>query len=374
MPPLAGGIAHDLNNVLAPILLSIELFRLEETNPERMKLLDHMENSARHGANLVKQVLSFTRGAEGTHVVIDLRHLARDLQRIIQDTFPKNIVLQIESAPGLWPLKADATQLHQVLMNLCLNARDAMPPDGGQLTLGMRNMVLDDLFAGMMPAAKPGNYVVLSVQDTGFGIPDEIRERIFDPFFTTKEVGRGTGLGLGTVQTIVKGHGGLIDVASEPGQGATFTIYLPASAGSSAETVAEPQTEWAAGEGELLLVVDDEEGIRAITRKLLEHCGYRVLLAGNGAEAVALYRERGPEIAAVLTDMAMPVMDGPATIVALRSLAPAVKIVGSSGNTSDGGLSQILELGVQHFIRKPYTAEALLKVFAEVLQRTNEGG
>ena len=364
---LAGGIAHDLNNVLAPILISIDLFRIDETNPERLDLLRSIEKSAQHGAELVRQVLSFARGMEGDFVELDLRHIARDLQQILRDTFPKNIDFALKSARDLWTVRADATQVHQVLMNLFVNARDAMP-GGGRLTLALENIVIDDANMSVNPDAKVGPFVVMQVEDTGAGIPPEIRERIFDPFFTTKEVGKGTGLGLATVLTIVKGHGGFIDVHSVPGKGSKFSVYLPVgSAAGPAEVAAAENKRLPQGNGELVLLADDEESVRYVTRKTLERFGYRVILASNGAEAVALYARHRPDVAVVLIDMAMPIMDGPAAIVALRSINPEVKIVCSSGHVSNGDVTKALGAGGQHFVSKPYTAEALLKVLAQAL-------
>ncbi|MBL9210701.1 MAG: PAS domain S-box protein [Opitutaceae bacterium] len=364
---LAGGIAHDLNNVLAPILISIDLFRTDESDPDRLELLRTIEKSAQHGAELVKQVLSFARGMEGNFVEVNLRHLARDLQQIVRDTFPKNIEFHLNSARDLWTIKADATQMHQVLMNLCVNARDAMP-GGGRLTVSLENVVIDEANLSLNPDAKVGHHVVIEVADTGTGISPEVRDRIFDPFFTTKEVGKGTGLGLATVLTIVKGHGGYIDVQSEPGNGSTFSIFIPASAGAGTTeaTVVEHQR-LPRGSGEQVLVVDDEESVRYVTRVTLERFGYRVMLAHHGAEAVALYARHRADVAVVLIDMAMPVLDGPATIVALQSLNPDVKIVGSSGHVSGAAVTKAMGAGVQHFVPKPYTAEALLKTIAQVL-------
>lgn len=364
---LAGGIAHDLNNVLAPILVSIELLRLDEPDPERLTVLASLEDSARRGADLVRQVLSFARGIEGKRVLTNLHHLARELKQIVRDTFPKNIELRLESAKDLWAVSADPTQLHQVMMNLCVNARDAMP-ERGRLTLVLRNIVVDGVYAGMNPGAKPGPHVIIEVADTGTGIPARLQERIFDPFFTTKEVGTGTGLGLATVLTIARSHGGFVNLYSEPGKGTKFKVYLPAGApAESVERTAVEQTRLPRGDGELVLVVDDEAGIRVATQKTLERFGYRVMLAVHGAEAVACYAAHGTEIAVVLTDMAMPVMDGPATILALRAINPAVKIIGSSGHDSNGGVAKAIGAGVQHFVPKPYTAETLLKMLADVL-------
>ena len=225
---LAGGIAHDLNNVLAPILMSVQMLRQIVNTPEGQAMLDTLQTSSQRGADLIKQVLSFARGVEGKRGPINVSHLTRDLEKVVHDTFPKNIQLQIEAPKELWTIEGDPTHIHQVLMNLCVNARDAMP-DGGKLTLGIKNVKIDEAYARMNPEGKPGPHVVVTVEDTGMGIPAAIRNKIFDPFFTTKEIGKGTGLGLATVLTIVKSHHGFINVYSEPGKGAQFKIYFPAS-------------------------------------------------------------------------------------------------------------------------------------------------
>jgi PAS domain S-box-containing protein len=364
---LAGGIAHDLNNVLAPIMMSIGLLKLNETDEKRLRLLSSIESSARRGADMVNQVLSFARGVEGHRVSINPMYVVWDIQRIINDTFPKNIEFSVSSPNDLWTVHADPTQLQQVLMNLCVNARDAME-GGGTLRLTLENTVLDEVYSGMNPDSKPGPYVVFRVEDTGTGIPRELRERIFDPFFTTKEVGKGTGLGLATGLLIVKAHGGFINVYSEVGKGSRFKVYLPASATpESAEKVALEQTQLPSGNGELILVADDEESIRIVTQKTLERFGYKVLVAENGAQAVALYASNGSEVAAVLLDMAMPVMDGPATIIALKAMNPDVLIIGSSGQAANGGVAKAVGAGVQHFVPKPYTAETLLRTLRKIL-------
>ena len=366
---LAGGIAHDLNNLLAPILITSQLLQDDAPNDEYREMLQTVQTCAQRGAELVKQVLSFARGAEGERIPLDVSHLLRDIRQVIRETFPKNITTGFQLGRELWPVEGDATQLHQVFMNLCVNARDAMP-QGGKLTVGAENLVLDEVYAGMNSDAQPGPYVVVRVEDTGTGVPVEIQERIFDPFFTTKELGKGTGLGLSTTLGILRGHGGFVNLYSEPGKGAKFKVYLPAkTTPGAAERTAVEQTRLPRGNGELVLVVDDEESVRSVTQKTLERFGYRVLLAANGAEAVARYAQQRAEIAVVLTDMAMPVMDGPATILALRAMNPAVKIIGSSGHASQGGVAKAVGAGVQHFVPKPYTAETMLKVLADVLAK-----
>lgn len=367
---LAGGIAHDLNNALAPVLMSIEILKEDEADPARLATLDILESSVKRSADMVRQVLSFAKGTEGSWSIINVLTIVRDVEKIAADTFPKNIVFagKVESEP--WPIRADATQVHQVLINLCLNARDAMP-NGGRLSVTVKNVSIDEIYAGMNPEARPGPYVVLRVEDTGMGMRPEVLDRIFEPFYTTKESGRGTGLGLATAHSIVHGHGGYIHVYSEKDRGSTFKVYLPAETTAQAvEGAAIAQTALPRGHGEVILVVDDEQHIRLIAEKTLTRFGYQVRLAGNGAEAVSMYVSHQDEIAAVLTDMAMPVMDGPALIVALKAINPAVLIIGSSGLGANGLVAKAVAAGVQSFVPKPYTAEALLKVLATLFNRT----
>ncbi len=368
---LAGGIAHDLNNVLAPILLAIGLLRSGEEEESRLQILSRIEGSAQRGADLIRQVLSFARGVEGRPAAVNAALLARDIERIVHDTFPKNIVFELTTPSDLWPVNADPTQLHQVLMNLCVNARDAMPK-GGRLSLALANATIDEVYATLHPQAKPGRYVVLKVEDNGSGIPREIQDRIFEPFFTTKEIGKGTGLGLSTVLTIVRSQGGFITLYSEPGQGARFKVHLPAIvAPVDAEEVPVSAPGLPRGQGETVLLVDDEATIREVGKKILERFNYKVILASDGAEAVAHFAARRSEIDVVLTDMAMPVMDGPATIAALRALEPRLKIIGSSGLSSHAEVANAEGVSMQGYIPKPYAAEAMLTTLHEVLRGKN---
>jgi CheY-like chemotaxis protein len=290
-----------------------------------------------------------------------------DVQKLAHDSFPKNISFDFAPARGLWTMTGDPTQLHQVFMNLCVNARDAMP-HGGVLKVRMDNVVLDEVYVGMNPYSKPGAYILVEVSDTGIGIPQEIQGRIFEPFFTTKESGKGTGLGLSTTLGIVKGHGGFVHLYSEIGKGSNFRVYLPAATTpKEAEFVAVEQTHIRRGNGELVLVVDDEESVRKVMSSALTRFGYRVLLAANGAQAVGLYAQHRDDIAIVLTDMAMPVMDGASTIIALKEMNPKVKVIGSSGLTSNDGVAKAMDAGVRHFVPKPYTAGAMLRVLAKAL-------
>jgi len=364
---LAGGIAHDLNNVLAPILMSVDILQDEIDSEDGRALLAVLRDSAQRGADLIKQVLAFARGVEGNRVNLNPMLIIREVQKIAVETFPKGIDFHLRAPDDLWMVHAEPTQLHQILMNLCVNARDAMP-NGGRLTVELNNIVVDDVFSGMNIDAVSGPYVIIEVQDTGTGIDREVQGKMFEPFFTTKELGKGTGLGLSTTFTIVREHGGFINVYSELGKGATFKVYLPAvTEPSSAELAALEQAELPRGDGELVLLVDDEESIRTVTKKALERFGYRVMVARHGAEAVSLFVQHRDEIAIVLTDMSMPVMDGPTMIVALKSIDPSVRIIGSSGMNSDGNVAKALAAGVEFFVPKPYTAETLLRMLKQVL-------
>jgi signal transduction histidine kinase/CheY-like chemotaxis protein len=366
---LAGGIAHDLNNVLAPILMSVEVLKVMVENEEGLSLLETMMSSAQRGADLVKQVLAFARGLEGQRIPVNAGHLVRDLGRVMLDTFPKNLVISVKLSPQIWTVTGDPTQIHQVILNLCVNARDAML-NGGKLTVSLENIELDDTYAAMNPGSHPGSYVMIKVEDSGVGIAPDVRERIFEPFFTTKEIGKGTGLGLSTTLAIVKSHGGFINLYSELGKGSKFKVYLPADASHEmSEEQSIKQTRLPRGNGELILVVDDEESIRNIARSALERFGYSVLLAEHGAEAVAIYSQHQKEISVVLTDMAMPIMDGPTMIIALKTINPKVRIIGSSGLASNGENSQIPGLKLEYFIPKPYTAEAMLKALRNILDK-----
>jgi len=367
---LAGGVAHDLNNILAPILMSIELLKQTARDPESLDFLETIEVSAKRGADIVKQVLSFARGVEGERIEIQPKRLLKDLESIIKNTFPKNIRLQFSISDDAWMILGDPTQVHQILLNLCVNARDAMP-NGGTLTVGVENCELDEQYAAMNLQAKAGRYVNVNVTDSGTGIPQGILDKIFEPFFTTKEINEGTGLGLSTVMAIVKSHGGIINVYSETGKGTTFKVYLPAMELSpAARQLLGQQISVPRGKGEMVLVIDDEASILTITGKTLQAFDYRVLTATDGAEAVAVFAEHKNEIAVVVTDMSMPFMDGAAVIRALTKINPEVKIIATSGLNANGDMAKVSGITVKHFLTKPYTAGTLLKVMRTVLDRT----
>lgn len=361
---LAGGIAHDLNNILSPILMAVDMLGLKSNDKETARWLDLVRENAERGAAMVKQVLSFARGVEGERTSLNLKHIIKDLVKVLRETLPKSIAVHYEIAPDLALISADPTQIHQVLMNLSINARDAMAL-GGTLEIKAENTILDEVQAKMFIEAQAGKYVLLNVKDSGAGMSSEIRQRIFDPFFTTKEIGKGTGLGLSTALTIVKSHGGFLSVSSEQNKGTQFSIYLPAAENTEITPEKNIDLPYPTGNGELVLIVDDEENIREITKATLEKFGYQTLTAADGTEALALYAQNQTEIAIVLTDMAMPFLDGAATIRALRKINPDLPIIAASGLLPTESES----LNVNAFLKKPYAAEKLLTTLAEILTK-----
>jgi PAS domain S-box-containing protein len=364
---LAGGVAHDLNNILAPIMMSIDILKVSANDPLTREILETIEISAKRGADIVRQVLSFARGMDGQQIEVQAKHLLKDLENIIKDTFPKDIQLQFSIPEDIWKILGDPTQMHQVLLNLCVNARDAMP-HGGRLTVCVENTVLDEHYASMSLQVKSGRYVKISVTDSGTGIAQNIIDKVFEPFFTTKELNKGTGLGLSTVLAIVKSHHGTVNVYSEPGKGTTFRIYLPAMETSSGGKAAQPQQDGLPrGNGETILLIDDEASIRTITGQTLETFGYRILTARDGAEAVAIYAEHKNEIAVILTDIMMPVMDGLNVIRVLTRINPEIKIVAASGLAKNGSGTREAGGNIKHFLTKPYTADILLKTIRAIL-------
>lgn len=364
---LAGGIAHDLNNVLSPILMAVEMLQLKVRDESGRQLLEILRSNAERGGNMIRQVLSFARGVEGERVSLQPKHLIKEIVKIMRETLPKSIEIVYYIPDDLWVISADATQVHQVLMNLCVNARDALP-SGGSITIKAENVYVDENYARMHLEAKPGRFVVITVADTGTGMPPDVLSRIFEPFFTTKDMTKGTGLGLSTALTIVKSHGGFVNVYSEPGKGSQFAIYFPSQELEDHAVLGLPETDLPIGHGELILVIDDEEAIRQITASTLETFGYKVLLASDGTEAIPLYAQRRDEIAVVITDMLMPFMDGPATIRALLKMNRNVRIIAASGLTGGHKPGEAALEGVKMFLAKPYTAEKVLKAIAEVLK------
>ena len=367
---LAGGIAHDLNNVFGPIIMAVDLFKLTMKDPREIEILEMVDSSAQRGAEMVKQVLYFARGLEGQRESIDPAALVEELQRLIHDTFPKSISLESFSVEGTSKFSGNRTQIYQVLLNLCVNARDAMP-NGGRLKISARNAPIDEQVAAKYPNVLAGNFVVLEVADSGEGIPPQIMDKIFEPFFTTKEVGKGTGLGLSSSTAIVRSHGGFIAVESVQGWGTVFRVHLPAEEKQAMASMASVMEKLPRGWGELILIIDDEAAIRSLASQALEAFGYRVMTASDGSEGIARFAQHKNEIAVVITDMAMPVMDGAATIRELIRIDPGVKIIAASGLSAKGVEGAAGE-GVRHYLAKPFSAETMLKMLNELLHPSNQ--
>ncbi len=348
--------------------MSVEMLQLNEHDPETMRWLSVIKENSERGADLVKQVLGFARGMQGERIRVQIKHIIKDLVGVLKETLPKSISLRHEIKTGLWPISADPTQIHQILMNLCINARDAMP-SGGVLTVTAKNIWLDENYARMNVDAEPGNYLLVVVSDTGIGMTHEVQHRIFDPFFTTKEVGKGTGLGLSTALTIAKSHGGFINVYSELGKGSKFSVYFPVSSVDTSLETETPGPFLPSGNGEVVLVVDDEENIRQITKATLEKFGYQVMTATDGTDALAIYAVHARDISVVLTDIAMPFMDGVAMIRALRKLNPEVKTIAMSGLVNPEHSAELSDLHVKSVLSKPFTAEDLLVAVRDIVTK-----
>ena len=368
---LAGGVAHDLNNILAPILMGVEVLRSDAiTKDEKEEFLNTIVTSCERGAGIIRQVLTFARGAEGERVIVQIRHQVKDIVKMARETFPKDIQITMDVASDLWTVLGDPTQLHQVLLNFSVNARDAMPL-GGKIDIIGENIELTKPRGYQSFEIPPGNYVRIEVRDSGTGMPKEVLEHIFEPFFTTKEQGKGTGLGLPTVLGIVKSHGGLVEFQSTPGKGTGAIAWLPAS---EVQDNVEPITDSAppTGHGETILLVDDEPEIRQITQTILEKANYQVMTAEDGAAAVAVFAGHQDEVVLVLTDIMMPVMDGVALTHALQRIDPQVHIVGSTGFAGDGArgdrMEELRQLGVKTVLQKPYTRRQLLNTLAAELK------
>lgn len=363
---LASGIAHDLNNILSPLTLSTYLLRSKVSDPSSLETLETMEEVIERAGQLVRQVLSYARGIEGERTILNPGEIVREVVDILRETLPRSIELQTSFINSPSPITANPTQIHQVLMNLCLNARDAMP-GGGSLNIELSDKQIDATRAQVLSGIIPGSFVVITVSDTGTGIESSIIDQIFDPFFTTKERGHGSGLGLSTSIGIVRSHSGTITVESVHGQGSTFRVYLPAV--HSDEEVKElvESMEPPGGEGETILLIDDEEPIRRVGRGILEAFGYNVITANNGQEAEEIVLERGHEIQAILTDLTMPNRDGLEVIRTIRSQNDHLQIIASSGLGDTSRRDEALRAGANFFLPKPYSGSELLWIVHEAL-------
>ncbi len=366
---LASGIAHDLNNILAPVLMTAPLLRGRVADPEDVAMLETIESCAKRGANILRQLLTFAKGTPGARIPIPLRNLLREVELIIRETFPREIQILMEMPSGIWPVVGDAVQLHQALMNLCLNARDAMP-DGGTLTLEVRNVTVDAAFAAMTHEANPGPHACLSVKDTGTGIAPENLSRIFEPFFTTKEIGKGSGLGLPSVLGIVRGHQGFVRVSTALGRGTTFELYFPALPEGKPASPSGRDVPAARGAGECVLVVDDEPAVIDGLRRVLMGHGYRVLSASHGAEGLALFAQHRDEIRVILTDMMMPVMNGPALVNAVYSIDRSVPIIGMTGLPDEQHVKGLENLSLAAMMAKPFSGDKVLRLLDLILRNS----
>ncbi|MGA2015416.1 MAG: PAS domain S-box protein [Opitutaceae bacterium] len=371
---LAGGIAHDLNNVFAPIMMAGELLKDKVADKDSDQLLEVISASARRGAGLVRQILLFARGMEGQRFAVAPSALLAEIRTFLDSTLPKSIRIEFDVAPGLPTISGDPTNLHQVFLNICVNALDAMP-SGGRLAISASTATVPPSSPRPHPDALPGDFVRIDITDTGCGIPDILRGQIFDPFFTTKGVGRGSGLGLSTARSIVKAHRGFITFKSAEGVGTTFSVFLPTTAAGLSATHLDDHAKpdlvpLPRGNGEHILVVDDEVSVRLIMRSTLENFGFRVSTASDGAEAIALFRNPSGRFDLALVDMQMPGLDGGKTIVALRHLRPELPIVGASGLATDENREHAAANGVRHFLDKPFSVETLIRTVHAAMAKT----
>lgn len=365
---LASGIAHDLNNVLTPILLSAEFLKEDIPDPKAQERVDVISQMAQRGAGIVRQVLTFARGEDGgEHRLLDASMVVKEIAQLARETLPRNIDVKVEGAGMGLLVRGDITQLHQALLNLVLNARDAMPT-GGRLTLRLQAVEISEEDAPRH-SLQAGLFAQISVEDTGCGIPPEVIERIFDPFFTTKPRGKGTGLGLSAVYGVARSHSGSVGVESTVGEGSTFTLWLPARETAACGSEPSAPVNGLQGGGRVVLVVDDEPQIRWIVGVVLRRHGFEVREASDGVEALALFNTRRPEAwALALVDMVMPRMGGEQLIPRLQALAPNLPIISTSGYVPEEvaqSLAQPLALP------KPFTEADLLRVMSEALKKSD---
>jgi PAS domain S-box-containing protein len=369
---LAVGLAHDLNNILTPIMMSVDTLRSEMTPNEKEETLDCIELCVQRGADVIRQILAFGRGVCGERAAIRSSDLLIEMAKIIRETFPKDIEFALEAQPDLWPVMGDKTQLHQVLVNLCINARDAMPK-GGRLVLSGQNFIVDNRFAARHAPIRMGPHVLIQVRDTGCGIEPALMEKIFEPFFTTKELGKGTGLGLSTLAGIVKSHDGCVWVESEVNRGTVFNVLLPVCLETVSDSMPK-QFGSVRGRGETILLVDDELNILSMLQRSLRRYGYKIFAVGGAQQALEIFREHCDTIDLVVTDVNMPGVNGITLSNQIRAISPRMKIVVSSGLGKDlagGALNQELQMaGADSFLAKPYSMEDLLTALNEVLRAT----
>ncbi|MDB6167439.1 MAG: hypothetical protein JWM88_303 [Verrucomicrobia bacterium] len=363
---LAAGIAHDLNNILAPVLMSATLLRHCAIASEDVHVLDILEKSAGRGSALVRQILSFAHGAGGGLRTTQVKHLLRDVIDVIQASFLKSIVVDEDVPDRLWPIQANPTQIHQILINLAVNARDAMLPQGGTLRLRGENLLLDQREAAAIEGARAGAFLMLEVGDTGTGMTPEVLARIWEPFFTTKSEGKGTGLGLSTVRGIAAAHGGFVTVESRVGHGTTFRVFLPADRLADDKGPAPAAPAPPGGHGELIMVVDDEADVRDVAAAILTQHGYRAITCSDGVAAIGLFAKHSAEIRVVISDIIMPHLDGAGLAHVLHRSHPGLRILAMSGLGTQGSQHDS-NAEFAAVIQKPFTVEALLVTLHRIL-------
>jgi two-component system cell cycle sensor histidine kinase/response regulator CckA len=367
---LAGGVAHDLNNVLTPIMMGAKLLASNRSPENRQSLLDTLVASAQRGAGLIRQLLAFAGGIQGERQSIVIKQLVNETRGLLEHTLPKSIRIETRVSDRCPLVMGDPTELAQILMNLCINARDAMV-NGGDMVIQADAIRFSSNSTLPHPDAKPGLYLVLRVSDTGSGMTTEVLDRIFDPFFTTKETGKGTGLGLATVQGIVKSHQGFVLVYSELNAGSTFSVYLPAVPFSDAKTPEKPENSIQPGNGQLILLIDDETEILQVIKPLLESNGYRVLAAPDGLAGLALMAQHRGDVSVILLDMMMPGMDGFETLAKLREIDPVARVIACSGLRTSQREAKAIAAGAWGFLAKPYTDAQLLESLTRVIHASN---
>ncbi|HKK18742.1 MAG TPA: response regulator [Opitutales bacterium] len=356
---LAGGVAHELNNALAPIMLSSAMLKRTVQDEKSKGMVAMIEKCANKGADLITDLLAFERGKGGGNEVIRKTQILRGIQKAKEGLVPDNVELNVHLAEDLWEFRGEATELKEAYRHIMQNACEAMP-DGGVLSIEVANCLCDENFANLAPEAEVGAYVSIAFKDTGFGIDGKIIKRVAEPFFTTKEPKQGSGFGLSNTQAIIKGHKGFMVLESERGSGTTLSLYIPADVqpGVDDEKAAVPE-DHSSGAGRVVLVADDELFIRETIKRTLEDRGYRVLTAQDGTEALAVYAGNQNQIDVVVTNVEMPFMDGPALCRALKKLNPDVRILVSSGHKQREKVQEIKSCGVDQFLAKPYTADQL---------------
>ncbi len=362
---LSGGLAHDLNNILSPVILSIESLQNSVKNEYEKRLLHIADQSARRGIDLVNQMLSFTRGVLKEHIPLQPHYVIKEVIQIVHASFPKSIRINSSMKKNLWSISGNVTQIHQAMLNICINARDAMP-EGGELSVVAENCVVGVDNEKKHPGIKHGSYVVMTIADTGCGIQDDIKDKLFSPFFTTKEEGKGTGLGLPTVSHILTNHNGYVNFESTHGHGSTFRLYFPALK-SKSEIPVEHKKTFPCGNGQLLLIIDDEVTVSEMLYEILKSYNYEVLTAKDGAEGLATYMKHKDKIDLVLTDSNMPFLEGDKLIQSLTNVNPDVKIFLTSGSYPTNRDVNDLQPPIVGYLQKPYTTNVLLTQIKNIL-------